>query len=474
MSDSLEKLYKYVEDNKQYMIDQLREVVAIPSVSAESGKRSEVIRMGHWLRDRLEKLGAKTKLAELGNQEVDGKTIPLPPVVLGQYGSDPNKKTITIYGHYDVQPAYKSDGWDTEPFTLVQAEDGRLIGRGATDDKGPVLGWLLCLEAHQKLGLDVPVNLKFCFEGMEESGSDGLDDLIVREADGWLKGTDFTCISDDNWLGTERPCLTYGLRGNNYYHIEVSGPSADLHSGVFGGVVHEPMTALISVMSKLVDTNGKILIPGVYDQVEALTPEEDSLYNAIAFKNSDMTKDLQFDGLIHDSEADVLKSRMRYPSLSLHGIEGAFYSPGCKTVIPSKVIGKFSIRTVPDMDIDTLNKLVIDYVEDEFKKVGSKCSVTVSCIHSGRWWYSSPNNPNFVAGANAIKRIFNIQPDFTREGGSIPITLTFEEALKANVLLLPMGASNDGAHSTNEKLDQFNFLNGIKLFGAYWDEISKL
>ncbi|PVU95578.1 hypothetical protein BB561_001723 [Smittium simulii] len=474
MTDKLEEYFQYVEDNQAFFIEQLAEVVAIPSVSCEAERRSEVIKMGNWLESRMKALGVTVKLAELGDQMLEGKKIPLPPVVLGKYGEDPAKKTLTIYGHYDVQPANFSDGWDTEPFTLVETEDGRLVGRGSTDDKGPVIGWLLCLEAHQKLGIEIPVNLNFCFEGMEESGSIGLEELIHEEADKWFKNTNYTCICDNYWLGTTKPCLTYGLRGNNYYHIEVSGPAADLHSGVFGGVVHEPMTALIQVMSKLVDSHGKILIPGLYDQVAELTPEEEKTYEGLSFKNEDIISDLKSDVLAHKSETDTLKARWRYPSLSLHGVEGAFYSSGCKTVIPAKVIGKFSIRSVPNMEIDTINELVIKYITEQFALTESKCTINVKCEHSGRWWYASPNHPNYIAGSRAVKRVFNTEPEFTREGGSIPITITFEEELKANVLLLPMGSANDGAHSTNEKVNKYNYINGIKLFGAYWQEIANL
>ncbi|PVU90694.1 hypothetical protein BB559_004486 [Furculomyces boomerangus] len=471
---NLEKYFKYIDDNTAFLIDQLREAVAIPSISATAKHRSEVIRMGEWIKTRLEGLGARVQMVHPGPQELQGQTVQLPPVVLGEYGTDPAKKTITIYGHYDVQPALKSDGWDTDPFTLVETEDGRLVGRGSTDDKGPVIGWILCLEAHQKLGIHIPVNLKFCFEGMEESGSIGLDAIIRDQADKWFKGTDYTCICDNFWLGTTKPGLTYGLRGNNYFFVEVSGPAADLHSGVFGGTVQEPLVALTRLMSTLVDIDGKILIPGIYDQVAETTQEENKTYEGLSFKNTDLIEDLKADCVIHDSDAETLKSRWRFPSLSLHGIEGAFYEAGSKTVIPAKVTGKFSIRTVPYMEIDTVNELTTKHLNAEFAKLNSKCTLKVSADKAGRWWYSSPNHPNFVAGARAIKRVFKTEPELTREGGSIPITLTFEEALKANVLLLPMGSANDGAHSTNEKVNKYNYIEGIKLFGAYWAEIANL
>lgn len=207
-------------------------------MSAWPEKRDDIKKMVQWTADKLKLLGADVQLRDVGMQDLeDGKKIPLPPVILANLGNDPNKKTVCIYGHLDVQPALKSDGWNTEPFVLTE-KDGKLYGRGATDDKGPVLCWIHALEAYKKIGVSVPVNLKFVFEGMEESGSEGLDDLLYAEKDGFLKGVDYVCISDNYWLGTEKPCITYGLRGITYFFIEIRCAEKDLHSGVFGGTVY--------------------------------------------------------------------------------------------------------------------------------------------------------------------------------------------------------------------------------------------
>ncbi|KAJ1727401.1 hypothetical protein LPJ61_004589 [Coemansia biformis] len=469
---SVEKYFELVEQSQQQFIEQLREVVAIPSVSGDVSRRGDVIRMGEWLQSKWEALGATCKRVEPGKQNLDGVVLDLPPVILGQYGNDPSKKTVLVYGHYDVQPALIEDGWDTDPFTLVETEDGRLVGRGSTDDKGPVLGWLLCAETHKQAGIEFPVNLKFCFEGMEESGSEGLDDIIVAEADEWFKGTDVVCISDNYWLGKTKPCLTHGLRGVSYFHLIVEGPGADLHSGVFGGTVHEPMVDLVHLLAKLVDNKGRIQVPGIYDQVAAVTDAEEQSYESVEFTHEALVADLKNDVLIHGAERDTLKHRWRFPTLSIHGVEGAFHASGDKTVIPARVRGKFSLRTVPNMEPARVAELVTKYLNDEFAKLGSKNSMRVVETHGGRWWFSSPDHPNFVAGARATERVYGVKPDLTREGGSIPVTLTFEENLKTNVLLLPMGASDDGAHSINEKIDKRNFIQGIKLFGAYLHEIA--
>jgi Cys-Gly metallodipeptidase DUG1 len=386
--------------------------------------------------------------------------------------SDKTKKTILVYGHYDVQPALKDDGWNTEPFQLVEDYKGRLFGRGSTDDKGPILGWLNVIEAHQKLCVEFPVNLKMCFEGMEESGSEGLDEIIIEEANGYFSDVDAVCISDNYWLGTQKPCLTYGLRGISYFNFEIQGPGRDLHSGVFGGTVHEPMTDLFAVMSKLVTPDGRILIPGIYDDVAPLTDEESATYDSLSFNLGELQSAIESKTLIHATEKDALMARWRYPSLSLHGVEGAFYAPGEKTVVPAKVIGKFSVRSVPNMRPERITELVTKYVEDEFKKLCSKNEIKIACSHGGKPWVASSNHWNYVAAARAVEKVFNVKPDMTREGGSIPVTLTFQDALNKNVLLLPMGRGDDGAHSINEKLDRSNYIEGTKLLGTYLHEIA--
>ncbi|KAJ2336152.1 hypothetical protein GGI00_000991 [Coemansia sp. RSA 2681] len=472
MATIVDKYFELVDQHQKEFIETLREAVAIPSVSSDASKRGEVVRMGEWLQTRWEKLGATCKRVDPGKQDLHGVSLDLPPVILGQYGNDAGKKTVLVYGHYDVQPALLEDGWDTDPFTLVETADGRLVGRGSTDDKGPVLGWLLCAETHARAGLEFPVNLKFCFEGMEESGSEGLDDIIVAEADKWFAGTDVVCISDNYWLGTTKPCLTHGLRGVSYFHLQVEGPGADLHSGVFGGTVHEPMVDLVHLLATLVAPDGRIRVPGIYDQVMPESAEEERSYEGLEFSHAALAGDLKRDVIIHADERATLKHRWRFPTLSIHGVEGAFYAPGDKTVIPARVRGKFSLRTVPNMEPARVAELVTRYLDAEFAKLGSKNVMKVIETHGGRWWYSSPNHPNFVAAARATERVYGVTPDLTREGGSIPVTLTFEEALRVNVLLLPMGAADDGAHSINEKIDRRNYIQGIKLLGAYLHEIA--
>jgi len=268
-------------------------------------------------------------------------------------------------------------------------------------------------------------------------------------------------------LGTEKPCLTYGLRGCSYYSIRVSGPAADLHSGVFGGTVTEPMTDLVSLLGTLVDNKGNIKIEGIKELVAPLTEEERALFVGIHFKMDDLYESIGAKSSIFDNTEQTLMGRWRNPSLSIHGIEGAYSAPGGKTVIPASVSGKFSIRTVPNMEIADVDKLVFAHLDREWAKLGTNNKMTRELMHAGKWWVASPKHWNFAAASKAVQEVFGTEPDFTREGGSIPVTLTFEEATGKNVLLLPMGSSTDGAHSINEKLDRRNYIEGTKLLGAY-------
>ncbi|XP_027225004.1 cytosolic non-specific dipeptidase isoform X3 [Penaeus vannamei] len=472
--ENLTKIFKYVDDNKARFIDVLREAVAIKSVSAWAETRGEIKKQMEWAKAKLEALGASCELHDIGQQTLpNGTKIPLPPVLFGQLGTDPKKKTVCVYGHLDVQPALKEDGWDTEPFVLTE-KDGKLYGRGSTDDKGPVIGWIHAIEAFQKTGQEIPVNVKFVFEGMEESGSEGLEELLKAQKDKFLKGTDFVCISDNYWLGKKKPCITYGLRGICYYCIEVECCDKDLHSGVFGGTVHEGMADLIYLMNTLLDSKGNILVPGIMNEVAPVTPEEEALYKDIDFDVEDYRKDLGHERLVHHNDkTKTLMARWRNPSLSLHGIEGAFSEPGAKTVIPRKVIGKFSIRIVPNQTPESVSKLVIDYLNKQWEARHSPNKMKARLHHSGKHWVSDPKHPHIQAGRRAVRLAYGIDPDMTRDGCSIPITLTMQEVTGKNVMLLPMGACDDGAHSQNEKINITNYIEGTKLLAAYLNEVGR-
>ncbi|VEU41070.1 unnamed protein product [Pseudo-nitzschia multistriata] len=474
------EFFDLVDEHKTMMIEELAKAVSISSVSAQLDQHlDDIIEMMEWTNSYIQRLGGSTTMVP---NPLTTSERPLPPILLGEFKTnDPSKKTVCVYGHLDVQPAAIEDGWDTDPFVLTE-KDGKLFGRGSTDDKGPALSWLWIIYLHQKLGVDLPVNIKILYEGMEESGSLGIFELIQSEGKPgkFLDDVDFFCISDNYWLGKTKPCLTYGLRGLAYFELSVEGSTKDLHSGVLGGTVFEPMTDLISLMGTLVESSsGKILVPGVYDSVAPVTPEEEALYETIdfdleSFKEENGIKSISDKLLCHDKK-NLLMNRWRNPTLSLHGIEGAFSGKGAKTVISKKVIGKFSLRLVPDQDPQKIEELVRNHLQKEFLKLQSPNKMNLELHHGAHPWLSDPKHPNFEAAAKAIEIVYDgVKPDYTREGGSIPIASALENATGMNVLLLPIGACDDGAHSQNEKYNVVNLLNGVKVLGVYLHQLGKV
>ncbi|KAH7886503.1 CNDP dipeptidase [Phlebopus sp. FC_14] len=489
MTDQVTQFYAYVDSDahQEGFIQRLADGVKFPSISSDTTEegRQHVIDMGHWLRDQFASFVAQPDDAQLVELE-DPDDPNLPPLVLVRIGTDATKKTLTVYGHYDVQPV---DGWkeanpnNPDPFTLGRESDGRLVGRGATDDKGPVIGWLNVLEAHksiaQSLGkqLDeiLPVNIRFLFEGMEESDSVGLDKWIKEEVakpdKGWFKGVDCVCITDNYWLTTSQPAVTYGLRGIAYFSIHITGATNDLHSGSFGRMVHEPMTDLVKLLGKLVEADG-VIFKGVEDMVPPPTDAEREEYAKLHYSVADLQKDTGNPVELSENYTDLLMGRMRYPSLSIHGIKGA--PTAVSTIIPHEIWGRFSIRLVGDQTPKDVQDIVTQFLNEEFDKLQSKNVMEIEIGPDGMPWVGNKDHWNFQAADAATRAVYKVAPDYTREGGSIPVTLTLEEALDVNVLLLPMGRSDDGAHSLHEKIDRYNFINGTKLFGTYLYELAKV
>lgn len=476
-SISLNSVNSYIDDKLDKFKLGLKEAVAIKSVSSARDNRGDVTLMVQTVAERMkDELKMNVEIRDLGPDPNYPTTdpLPLPPVILASLGNDVEKKTLCIYGHLDVQPAERSDGWDTDPFELITKGD-EMFGRGSTDDKGPVLGWLNVIEAFQQTKTDIPLNLKFVFEGMEESGSIGLDELIKSEKEGFFKDVDFISVSDNYWLGTEKPCLTYGLRGIIYFHLTVTCADKDLHSGSHGGPVYEAMSDLVALLGTLADVKGNILVSGVNEAVREVTEEERALYDGLDFEKDEYQTMLGAYGLTTDNNVDTLMRRWRFPTLSIHGVEGAFSGPGDKTVIPMKVTGKFSIRLVPDQNPEDVGKLVIDHLTKAFKQRGSPNKMDIKFSEGAALpWLGSFDTDLYEAGKIATKSVYGVDPDYNREGGSIPVVLTLANTTEKEVLLLPMGRADDGAHSQNEKLNISNFQKGMKLFAAYLKELAVL
>ncbi|XP_031444899.1 beta-Ala-His dipeptidase isoform X1 [Phasianus colchicus] len=468
------EIFPYVEAHQSDFIENLKEWVAVKSDSVQPDLRKEVIRMMSLAAARLAALGATVNSVSLGSQQLlNGQHLPLPPVVLGELGRDPQNLTICFYGHVDVQPAKKEDGWKTDPYTLTEI-NGNLYGRGATDNKGPVLAWINAVETFRALKIAMPVNFKFVIEGMEEAGSLGLEKLLEEEKQGFLSDVDYIVISDNLWLSKKKPALIYGTRGNACFSVEVEGGDKDLHSGTFGGIIHEPLTDLIALLDSLVDPTGHIQIPGIYDAVAALTDEDKKLYESIEYDIEEHKNNSGVKKLLYSTKEEILQHLWHYPSLSIHGIEGAFHEPGIKTVIPAKVIGKFSIRQVPNMDLSDVKQQVVNHLENVFAKRNSPNKLKVSMPLGAKPWVADVNDPLYKAAKRAIRTVFGEDPDFIRDGSTIPIARIFQTVTKKRVIMFPIGAADDGEHSQNEKISRHNYIEGTKVFAAFFLEISKL
>ncbi|KAF9260900.1 CNDP dipeptidase [Marasmius fiardii PR-910] len=486
--------YEYFDDenNANRFIDRLRDAVAIQSTETDPDKRERVNDMSKWIHDRFAEVGVTVEQFPLGHQE--GTEVDYPPAVLGKLDVDPNKKTVLVYGHFDVQPATAA-GWPNgKPFELdVEGPqpDGRtfMYGRGSTDDKGPVLGWLnLLTYFYEHPNEKLPVNLRFCFEGMEESGDDGALDRLIGEQvkpGGYFEGVDCVCISDNYWLNTRTPIVTYGIRGVAYFKLTVHGPKQNLHSGIYGRMVYEPMTDLVHLMTSLVNVDASIAVQGIDDKIARPTAQEEELYNNIDYSIEYLEDTIGSKTAVSDDKNVVLMNRMRECSLSLHGIrptltkddtEPVVPPPEIGTIIPASVTGEFSVRIVPPLTADDVVKAVEAHVASKFAQLGTKNQYELVTGSTGDPWLVDYDHYNFEAAIAATKLVWDIEPNLTREGGSIPIVLTFQEKIRvqengqevgANVVLLPMGRGDDGAHSNPEKLDRSNYLNGSKSFGTY-------
>lgn len=468
----VEDLFHYIDAHQDDFVQSLKDWVAVPSDSSDPQFREELNRMVQMTAERIRTLGANVQVVDMGIETLhSGQTIQFPPAILAHLGNDTDKATVCFYGHVDIQPAKKEDGWKTDPFTITEI-NGNLYGRGATDNKGPVLAWIHAIDTFIALKKDIPVNLKFIIEGVEETGSPGLEELL-KTHENFFSDVDYVVISDNVWL-SKKPALTYGTRGNAYFFVEVESGKKDLHSGTFGGIIHESMRDLVCLLASLTDTCGHILIPGIYDDVAPLTEEERKLYENIDFDMEEHKNNTEVNTFLYNTKEEILQHMWRYPSLSIHGIEGGFAGTGSKTVIPSKVIGKFSIRQVPNMEIPVVEKLVKKHLEDVFAKLNSPNRLNVTMEIGAMPWVANVDDPQYEAAKIAIRKVFGVTPDMIRDGSTIPLARTFQDLTKKKVMMLPIGGADDGEHSQNEKISRSNYIQGTKLFALFFLELSKL
>tara|TARA_R110002072_G_scaffold157619_2_gene308297 strand:- start:2257 stop:3630 length:1374 start_codon:yes stop_codon:yes gene_type:complete len=454
----MKDLNNYIEKNKSRFIDELITLLKIPSVSADSAYKKDVLAAAEAVRKSLEAAGAdKTELCE---------TIGF-PVVYGEKIIDASKPTILVYGHYDVQPADPIELWDSPPFEPV-IKDGKIYARGAADDKGQMYMHVKAFEFMMKTD-QLPCNVKFIIEGEEEVGSVNLEAFI--EANKEKLKADTILISDTSMLSLENPSITTGLKGLAYLEVEVTGPNRDLHSGVYGGAVGNPINVLCEMIASLKDENNRITIPGFYDKVTEASEEERKLmaktpFDIEVYKNKLGIKDVSGE----KGYSTIERTGIR-PTLDVNGIWGGYIGEGAKTVLPSKANAKISMRLVPNQN----DKEISQMFQKHFESIApDSVKVKVTPHHGGKPYVVSIDTPEYAAAEEAIEKAFGKMPIPVRAGGSIPIVALFEEVLGLKSMLLGFGLDTDAIHSPNEHYGIENFLKGITSIVYFYEAYSKL
>lgn len=447
----------YIEDRHDQFLEELKEYLRIPSVSTDSIHKADVNRCANWLADHLRSIGIENTVVE----ETAGH-----PIVYAERIEDPAKPTYLLYGHYDVQPPDPLELWDSPPFEPT-IRDGKIFARGATDDKGQVFCHLKAIEAHLATNGSLPVNLKLLIEGEEEVGSPSLEPWVHAQKD--RLACDAVIISDSSMYGRGLPAIMYGLRGLAYFEIKVTGPSHDLHSGLYGGAVPNPINVLAKMIASLHDENGRITIPGFYDKVRALEPSEREEFASLPFSEEEFLNETGAKATAGEAGYTSIERTTARPTLDCNGIWGGFTGQGAKTVLPSHASAKFSCRLVPDQSPDEINELVIAHLRS-IAPPSVKVEITP---HHGGWpVITSRDNPTVQAASRAFQKTWGKSPVFIRGGGSIPVVATFDQVLGAPTVLMGFGLNDDRLHSPNEKFDLECFWQGIRTSAHLWDELA--
>ncbi len=451
----MDDIIRFIESNHDRYLDELNGFLKIPSVSTDPDRAADVRQAAEYAADQLRSAG----MDAVEVIPTDGH-----PFVYAERIVDPSKKTVLVYGHYDVQPPEPLDLWETPPFEPT-IRDGELYGRGTADDKGQVFIHFKSAEAYDRLGKPLPVNLKFLVEGEEEIGSTHLD-AFIRENLDRLKA-DTVLISDTAMFGKDTPSICCGLRGLTYLQIDVQGANGDLHSGSFGGAVGNPGFALVSMLGSLKDADDRITIPGFYDRVREVSQRERDDFASLPFDVEEFKKGLGLKALWGERGYTPLERVWSRPTLEVNGLLSGFTGEGAKTVLPEKAMAKISCRLVPDQDPDEITELV----ERHLKSIAPDyVEVRLTRMHGGHPWVADLEHPALVAAANAVERGWGKRPVFQREGGSIPVVATFDELLNVPTVLLGIGLPDENAHAPNEKLNLDNFYRGIKASAYFMEE----
>jgi acetylornithine deacetylase/succinyl-diaminopimelate desuccinylase-like protein len=447
----------FIHTNRDRYVDELKQYLAIPSISALPQHTGDVKRCAEWTADQMRRIG----LEHVSLVETAGN-----PVAYGDWIHAPDAPTMLLYGHYDVQPVDPLNLWESPPFDAT-IRDGEIYARGAADDKGQVFMHFKAIEAHMKQQGRLPINVKVIIEGEEEVGSVNLDRFVEAERDR-LKA-DVVVISDSAMFDRGVPSICYSLRGLVYCQIDVRGTASDLHSGIFGGAVANPNMALAQMLAQMKDRGGRVKIPGFYDAVRPLEDAERQAWKALPFNERQYRKQLGAPKLFGEAGYSTLERVWARPTLEVNGLLGGFTGEGAKTVIPAVAMAKVSMRLVPDQDPDVIAKLFEAYV----RKIAPKTvEVSITRMHGGHPWITSYDNPYVQAASRAIERGFGKPPVFCREGGSIPVVFTFQRSLGIPSVLFGVGLPDENAHAPNERLDLGNFHNGIIASAILYDELA--
>lgn len=448
-----------IDRNSERYLEELKELLRIPSISALSEHKADMRRCAEWL---VRQMGAA------GLQRAEVMETAGHPVVYGDWTRGmPGRQTVLVYGHYDVQPVDPVDLWHSPPFE-PEVRDGKLYARGSADDKGQMYMHLKAVEALLAGRGDLPVDLKILVEGEEEIGSDHLDEFIAAHRD--LLSCDLAVISDTSMFAHGLPSITYGLRGLAYIQVNVYGPSSDLHSGSFGGTVMNPAEAVAHIIARLKDDRGRILVPGFYDRVVALTDQERQQFRKLPFDEQQYIRSLGVPELYGEEGYTTLERVWARPTLEVNGIWGGFTGEGSKTVLPAEAHAKISCRLAPDQDPDEITDLLARHIED-LCPPGVRAEVRR--MHGGKPALVPLDHPAMAAASRALERGFGKKPVFIREGGSIPVVATFAETLGVPTVLMGVGLPDENAHAPNEWLLLENYYGGIKSVAALWEELGK-
>lgn len=454
----MEYIKDYLETNGDRFLQELFGLIRIPSISSVAEHKEDMIRAAEYWKRSLREAGCdKTEIFPTAGN----------PIVYGEKIIDPSLPTILVYGHYDVMPVDPVDLWKSHPFK-PEVRDGKIYARGADDDKGQAFMHAKAFEMMVRTG-NLPCNAKFMIEGEEEIGSANIDPFCREHKD--LLKADIILVSDTSMIGLATPSITVGLRGLAYMQVEVTGPNFDLHSGIFGGAVANPVNALTKMIASLTDENGRITIPGFYDDVVEISREERDEMAKAPFDEEKYKLNLDVAELYGEAGYTTKERTGIRPTLDVNGIWGGYIAEGTKTVLPSKASAKISMRLVPNQDYQKIGKLF----QKHFESIAPKyVKVKVEELHGGQAYVSPIDTIGFIAASKAIETVLGKKPIPVRSGGSIPIIPQFEEILGVKTILLGFGLESDACHSPNENYPVENFFKGIETIAWFYRYFAKM